>query len=69
MTHIPKAPLREFFKEHGAERVADRAITEYRAEIERYCHTLAGNSILLAKHARRKTVLEADVKKVIEVQL
>lgn len=62
MKEIPLAPFERIFKKMGAERTSIEAQKAIREAVEDYAEALAEASVVLAKHAGRKTVKAEDVK-------
>jgi len=66
MTKLPKATLRQMMKEEGCIRVSERGLETFREEVERYAYALANMSLKCAKHGKRQTVNEQDIKLAVE---
>ncbi|MCL4344469.1 MAG: histone family protein [Nitrososphaerota archaeon] len=62
MPEIPASAIYRIFKKAGAERVGEDAINEMGKFLEEYGLKVAGQSVLLATHAGRKTVKSEDIK-------
>ncbi|MGC8661763.1 MAG: histone family protein [Nitrososphaeria archaeon] len=62
MPEIPASAIYRIFKKAGAERVGEDAIDEMEKFLEEYGVKVAGQSVLLATHAGRKTVKSEDIK-------
>jgi DNA-binding protein len=58
---IASAPLKRILKENGANRVSADALTVLAEYLEEQAKGIARESIKLAKHAQRRTVLKEDV--------
>jgi len=59
---IPLASMEQILKQQGAERVSDKAKTEFKKVLEEKAEEIAKDSIKYALHAGRKTVKSADIK-------
>ena len=66
MTKLPKATLRTFLRDEGVTRISGKGLELYREEVERYAYALANMSLKCATHAKRTTVVEADIKLAVE---
>jgi len=53
--------IKRLFKSVGCKRISKEAVEEFKKILIEYATKLAQESILLAKHAKRKTVKEEDV--------
>ncbi len=62
MAQIPLAPFERILKNAGAERISEDALKAMREAVEDYAEALAEASVALAKHAKRKTVKQEDIK-------
>lgn len=68
MAELPKAPLRRFFKEAGADRVSDEAVCALHDFLVEEALTLARNSVQLSEYNNRKTVQLKDVNAVLSLE-
>jgi len=59
---LPLAPLERILRKAGAKRVSKSALVEFARVIVDYTHDLSAESLALAKHAGRKTIVGADVR-------
>ena len=59
---LPLAPFERILKNAGAKRVSESALVEFARVIADYVRDLSVESVALAKHAGRKTIIGADVK-------
>ena len=59
---LPLAPLERMLRKSGAYRVSKGAVKEFSNRLSDYCKRLAAEAATLAKHAGRKTIIDADVK-------
>ena len=59
---LPLAPLERVLRRAGAKRVSKSAVREFAAVIADYAHDLSAEAATLAKHAGRKTIIDADVR-------
>lgn len=59
---LPLAPLERLLRKAGAKRVSKSAVKEFAHVIVDYAHDLSGEAVALAKHAGRKTIVDADVR-------
>jgi len=59
---IPLAPLERLLRRAGAKRVSKSALREFAVVLGDYAHDLSAESLALAKHAGRKTIVGADVR-------
>jgi DNA-binding protein len=59
---IPLASMEQILKQQGAERVSDKAKSEFKKVLEEKAEEIAKDSIKYALHAGRKTVKASDVK-------
>lgn len=62
MAEIPLAPFERIFKNAGADRTSEESLKAIREAVEDYAEALAEASVVLAKHAGRKTIKAEDVK-------
>ncbi len=60
---IPLAAMEKILREAGAERVSDRAKTAMKEVVEGIATQMAENAVDYAKHAKRVTIKEDDIKK------
>ncbi len=49
-------------KNAGAERISEKGLKAFQEAVEEYAEALAEASAALARHAKRKTVMEEDIK-------
>jgi len=61
-TLIPKAPLARVFKEAGAHRVSDSALTSLVELLSEVSEQVASKAIEIAKHRGSRTVNEGDIR-------
>jgi len=61
-TIIPKAPVGRMILKAGASRVSQDAIDACTEILESYAEDVGKQAIVNAKHAGRKTVIDADIK-------
>jgi histone H3/H4 len=59
---IPSAPLERILRKAGAKRVSKSAAKEFAVRLADYTHRLSAEAAILAKHAGRKTIIDADVR-------
>ena len=59
---LPLAPLERLLRNAGAKRVSKTAVKEFAGVIADYAHDLSAEAATLAKHAGRKTIIDADVR-------
>jgi len=59
---LPLAPLERLLRKSGAKRVSKSALLEFANVISDYVKDLSSESMALAKHAGRKTILDVDVR-------
>jgi len=59
---IPLASMEQILKQQGAERVSEKAKTEFKKVLEEKADEIANASIKYSLHAGRKTVKAVDVK-------
>jgi DNA-binding protein len=59
---IPLASMEQILKQQGAERVSDKAKSEFKKVLEDKAEEIAKDSIKYALHAGRKTVKSSDIK-------
>jgi histone H3/H4 len=61
-TPLPQAPLYRILRKVGANRVSEEAKREFVDVVVDIAERIASRAVELAKHAKRKTVQEEDVK-------
>ena len=61
MVKLPLAPFEKLLKESGAKRVSESATKAFVQAIEEIGSDIGKEASDLAKHAGRKTLLEADI--------
>lgn len=66
MTIIPYAPVERLIRSAGADRVSETAGVALAEILEQYGLKIAEEANVLAKHAKRKTVKEEDIKLAME---
>lgn len=59
---ISEGAARKLLKEAGAKRVSKEAASEFQKHINRYAFDVGQKAVKLAKHAKRKTVTDSDIK-------
>lgn len=59
---LPLAPLERLLRKAGAKRVSKSALVEFANVVSDYVKDLSTESMTLAKHAGRKTILDVDVR-------
>jgi len=59
---LPLAPLERLLRLSGAKRVSKGAVREFASVVADYAHDLSAEAAVLAKHAGRKTIIDADVR-------
>jgi len=59
---IPLAPLERILKRAGARRVSKEALKEFAIVLEDFAFELSSQAVKFAKHAKRKTLLDSDVR-------
>ena len=59
---IPLAPLERILKRVGARRVSKEALKEFATVLEDFAFELSSRAVKFAKHAKRKTLLDSDVR-------
>ena len=62
MSEIPLAPVERILKNAGAKRVSRGAVEEFAKVIEDLARDLATEATILAKHAGRRTITDADIR-------
>lgn len=62
MAELPLATLERIMKNAGAERISEKGLKAFQEAVEEYAEALAEASAALARHAKRKTVMEEDIK-------
>lgn len=58
---LPMTPFDRITKKIGIRRVSREALEEMREIIEEYIESIAEQSVRLARHSNRKTVLKQDI--------
>jgi len=66
VTIIPYAPVERLIRSAGADRVSETAGIALAEILEQYGLEIAEEAIVLAKHAKRKTVKAEDIKLAME---
>ena len=66
MTIIPYAPVERLIRSAGAHRVSETAGIALAEILEQYGLEIAEEAIVLAKHAKRKTVKAEDIQLAME---
>lgn len=66
MTIIPYAPVERLIRSAGADRVSETAGVALAEILEQYGLEIAEEAIVLAKHAKRKTVKAEDIQLAME---
>ena len=61
MSELPLAPLDRIFRKVGAKRVSESATRALREILEELALEIAKEALILANHAKRKTVIREDV--------
>jgi histone H3/H4 len=64
---LPKATLRQYLIDRGAQQVSPSALEEYRLEAEAYLAALAEASVMAAKHANRMKILRVQKDDIVDV--
>ena len=59
---LPLAPIERIIRKAGADRVAEEASVELAKAIEEYGLEISREAIIVAKHAKRATVKEEDIR-------
>ena len=59
---IPLAPLERILKRAGARRVSKEALKEFATVLEDFAFELSSQAVKFAKHAKRKTLLDSDIR-------
>lgn len=59
---LPKLPFERILKKVGAKRVSQDALEEFATIMEEKLTTITKESVSLAKHAGRKTLIGEDVR-------
>ncbi len=59
---LPLAPLERILRKAGAKRVSKGAVKEFSSRLSDYVMRLSAEASMLAKHAGRKTIIDADVR-------
>ena len=59
---LPLAPLERLLRKAGSKRVSKGAVKEFGMVIADYAYDLSAEAATLAKHAGRKTIIDADVR-------
>ena len=59
---LPLAPLERLLRKSGARRVSKGAVKEFSHRLADYASRLSAEAATLAKHAGRKTIIDADVR-------
>ncbi|MGC8623029.1 MAG: histone [Candidatus Micrarchaeia archaeon] len=60
--YISKSTAKKILKEAGATRISDEALAAFYESINKIAYEIAGKSVSLAKHAKRKTLEPSDIK-------
>lgn len=63
---LPILPFEKIAKKSGVKRISKEAVEELRDVMEEYANNIAEQSVKISYHANRRTVMEQDVKFVIE---
>ncbi len=63
---LPLATVKRIAKKAGVERISEKAIKELAKVVEELGEELALEAAQVARHAKRKTILEEDIKLVAE---
>ena len=66
VTIIPYAPVERLIRSAGADRVSETAGVALAEILEQYGLEIAEEAIVLAKHAKRKTVKAEDIQLAME---
>ncbi|NOR46840.1 MAG: histone [Methanosarcinaceae archaeon] len=66
VTIIPYAPVERLIRSAGAHRVSETAGIALAEILEQYGLEIAEEAVVLAKHAKRKTVKAEDIKLAME---
>ena len=66
MTIIPYAPVERLIRSAGANRVSETAGVALAEILEEYGLEIAEEAVVLAEHAKRKTVKAEDIKLAME---
>ena len=66
MTIIPYAPVGRLIRSVGADRVSEAAGIALAEILEQYGLEIAEEAVILAEHAKRKTVKAEDIKLAME---
>lgn len=59
---LPLTPFERILRKAGAKRVSKGAMKEFASRMADYASRLSAEAALLATHAGRKTIIEADVR-------
>lgn len=59
---LPLAPLERILRKAGAKRVSKSATKEFAIKLSDYAYRLSAEAAVLARHAGRKTIIDADVR-------
>lgn len=60
--YISRSLAKRILKSAGAGRVSDSALTIFQTRMNRVAYDVAEKSVRLAKHAKRRTIGESDIK-------
>ncbi|BCS90919.1 MAG: archaeal histone A [Candidatus Micrarchaeota archaeon] len=64
--YIKRSALKKLLKDNGAKRISPAAIEELERYLEAYAIAIAKKAVLLAKHAKRRTVKKSDIRLAIK---
>lgn len=59
---VSEGTARKFLKEAGANRISKEAASELQKRINRSAYSVAQKAVKLARHAKRKTVTDSDIR-------
>ncbi len=60
--YIPKSTIKRILKEAGATRISNEAMQIFQRDMNRMAFGIAQRAVVLARHAKRKTIGASDVK-------
>lgn len=59
---ITESTARRILREAGASRISDEAALEFQKFINKSAYDVANKAVQLARHAKRKTIAQSDIK-------
>ena len=58
---ITKGTAKKIFKDAGADKVSDEAVSELCEILTKYAYDISNKAVKFAAHAKRKTIKKSDV--------